>query len=74
MQAKLRAKKRKEAILEAERAHAEQDKKEAEDELKNAREEAETAERKMVGRVEGSTLNLMMSNNSIFGGSTTKKA
>ena len=48
MQAKLRAKKRKEATLEAERLRAEQEKKDAEEELKNAREEAESAERKQV--------------------------
>ena len=48
LQAKLRAKKRKEAVLEAERFQAEQEKKEAEEELKHAREEAETAERRQV--------------------------
>ena len=46
MQAKLRAKKKKEAALEAERLQAEQEKKEAEEELQNAREEHETAERR----------------------------
>jgi hypothetical protein len=51
MQAKLRAKKRKEAVLEAERLQAEQEKKEAEDELKVAREEAETSERRQVARI-----------------------
>ena len=51
MQAKLRAKKRKEATLEAERLRAEQEKRDAEEELKNAREEAESAERKQVGKV-----------------------
>ena len=48
MRAKVRAKERKEAILEAERLRAEQEKKDAEEELKNAREEAESAERKQV--------------------------
>ena len=48
VQAKLRAKRRKEAQLEAEKKEAEAEKKEAEDELKNAREEAETAERRQV--------------------------
>ena len=48
MQAKLRAKRKNESRLEAERLQAEMEKKEAEDELKNAREEAETAERRQV--------------------------